>query len=61
MQFCFVPVRGTIDTVFILRRLQEEHNAKEKKMYVCFVDIEKAIDRTRRNVLGRAIWKKGIL
>ena len=28
MQFCFMPQRGTIDAVFILRRLQEEYHAK---------------------------------
>ena len=28
MQFGFMPERGTIDAVFILRRLQEEYHAK---------------------------------
>ena len=32
MQFGFMPERGTIDVVFILRRLQEEHNAKGKTL-----------------------------
>ena len=32
MQFGFMPERGTIDAVFILRRLQEEYDAKEKKV-----------------------------
>ena len=31
MQFGFIPGRGTIDVVFILRRLQEEYHAKEKR------------------------------
>ena len=30
MQFGFMPGKGTIDAVFILRRLQEEHLDKEK-------------------------------
>ena len=30
MQFGFMPGRGTIDAVFILRRMQEEYRAKEK-------------------------------
>ena len=35
MQFGFTPERGTIHAVFILRRLQEEHNAKgRKKNYI---------------------------
>ena len=28
MQFGFMPESGTIDVIFILRRLQEEHHAK---------------------------------
>ena len=30
MQFGFVPERGTIDAVFILRRLQEEYYSNGK-------------------------------
>ena len=39
-----MPERGTIDAVFILRRMQEEYYAKGKKLYMCFVDLEKAFD-----------------
>ena len=34
MQFGFMPERGTIDAVFILRRMPEECHAKGKKLYV---------------------------
>ena len=44
MQFDFMPERGTIDAVFILRRLQEEYHAKGKKLNMCFVDLENAFD-----------------
>ena len=44
MQFGFMPVKGTIDAVFILRRLQEECQAKGKKLCMCVVDLEKAFD-----------------
>ena len=50
MQFGFMPAKGTIDTVFIFRRLQEEYLDKEK-LYMCFVDLEKAFDRVSRKVL----------
>ena len=33
MQFGFMPGKGTIDAVFILRRLREEYLDKEKKLY----------------------------
>ena len=42
----------------ILRRLQEEYLDKEKKLYMCFVDLEKAFDRVPRKVLVWAMRKK---
>ena len=39
MQFGFVLERGTIDAVFMLRRLQAEYHVKGKKLYMCFVDL----------------------
>ena len=50
-QFGFMPEKGTIDALFLVRRLQEEHRAKDKRMYMCFVDLEKAFDRVRRRVM----------
>ena len=55
-----MPGKGTIDAVFILRRLQEEYLDKEKKLYMCFVDLEKAFDRVLRRVLEWAMRKRGI-
>ena len=60
MQFGFMPERGTIDAVFILRRLQEEYHVKGKKLCMCFVDLDKAFDRAPRNVLECALRKNGI-
>ena len=45
MQFGFMPVRRTINAIFILRRMQEEYLAKGKKLYMRFVDLEKAFDQ----------------
>ena len=52
--------KGTIDAVFILTRLQEEYLDKEKKLYMCFVDLEMAFDRLPRRVLEWAMRKRGI-
>ena len=51
VQFGFMPERGTIDAVIILRALKEEYHAEGKKLYMCFVDLEKAFDRLPRKVL----------
>ena len=61
MQFGSMPERGTIDAVFILRRLQEEYYARGNKLYLCFIDPEKVFDRVLRNVLEWAMRKKGML
>ena len=58
MQFGFMPERGTIDAVFILRIMQEEYNAKGKKFYMCFVDQKNAFDRVPRKILEWALRKK---
>ena len=49
IQCGFMHERGTIDAVFILRRMQEECHAKGK-ICVCFVNLEKAFDKARRKV-----------
>ena len=58
IQFGFMPGKGTIDAVFILRRSQEEYLDKKKKLYMCFVDLEKAFDRVPTRVLEWAIRKR---
>ena len=40
-----------IDAVFILRRLQQKYLDKEKKLYMYFVDLEKAFGKVPRKVL----------
>ena len=60
MQFGFMPGKATIDAVFILRRLQEESLDKEKELYMCFIDLEKAFDRVLSKVLEWAMRKRGI-
>ena len=41
MQYGFMPGRGTIDAVFVSRRIMEKFRAKNKKLFFVFVDLEK--------------------
>ena len=59
MQFAFVPGKDTIDAVVILW-MQEEYLAKQKKLYMCFVDLEIAFDKVPRKLMEWAMGKKGI-
>ena len=60
MQFSFMPGKGPIDVVFILGKMQREYLAKQEKLYMCFVYLEKAFDRACRKVVEWAMRKKCI-
>ena len=55
MKFGSMPERGTIDAVFVWRRLQEEYNAEGKKLYKFFVDLKIPFDKVARKVLEWAL------
>ena len=41
-QLGFVPGSGTTDAIFVVRQLQEKYLAVNKRLYMAFVDLEKA-------------------
>ena len=49
-----------IHSLYILRRMQEEFCGREKKLYMCFVDLEKAFDRVPRKVMEWTLRKKSL-
>ena len=60
MQFGFMPGKGTTHALLILRRMQEEFRERKQKLYMCFVDLERAFDRVPRKVMKWALRKKGL-
>ena len=60
-QFGFVPGRGTTDTIFVVRQLQEKSLAANKRLYMAFVDLEKAFDRVPHKVIWWALRKLGVV
>ena len=60
MQFGFMPGKATTDAIFIMRQVQAKNQAKKKKLYYVFVDLEKAFDRAPREVVRWALRKLGM-
>ena len=60
LEFGFIPGRGKIDALFVVRRMQIDHRHEEKILYMCCVDIEMAFDIFPGKMLGRAMRKKGL-
>ena len=53
-QFGFRPKRGTMQAISILRRIQEEGRYKNQKVFVIFIDFEKAFIVSHMKFCGPA-------
>ena len=51
MQFGFMAARSTTNAIFIVRQLQEKYLARNKELWMAFVDLEKAFDRVPGKVV----------
>ena len=58
-QFGFVPGRGTTDAIFVVRQLQK-YLAANKRLYLAFVNLDKAFDRVPMKVIWWALNKLGV-
>ena len=50
-QFGFRRRKSTRNAIFVLRMIMERAIEKQKDLYMCFVDFEKAFDRVRHELL----------
>ena len=50
-QYGFQPGIGTMDPIFIIRQLQEKVSSFTGKLFLAFLDLEKAYDRIPRHVV----------
>lgn len=56
----FRPLRGCQDQIFCLRQAIEKLCEKDKDLYLCFIDLEKAFDRVPRQKLFEILSEYGI-
>ena len=59
-QFGFVPGSGTTDAIFVVRQLQKKYLAANNRLYMAFVDLEKAFNRVPRKVIWWTLRKLGV-
>ena len=54
-QGCFGARRGCVDQIFTLKQIGEKAREKKRRVYVSFIDLEKAYDRVNREALWQVL------
>ena len=60
IQFGFMPGKGTVDAIYIIRGVQESFIENKKNLFIYFVDLEKTFDWIPRNIIEWALRKRNI-
>ena len=51
---------STVDQLYILKSIIEQANRKRKSLYVTFIDIQKAYDKTWQDIVMYTLWQNQI-
>jgi len=51
IQMGFMPGKGTVDAIFIVRQMIEKYEMAGKGLCIVFVDLDKAFDQIPREVI----------
>ena len=52
--------RSTVDQLFILKSLINEAKINKKRLYITFIDVEKAYDKTWKELIMYIPWEKNV-
>ncbi|KAH1255661.1 Retrovirus-related Pol polyprotein from type-2 retrotransposable element R2DM [Glycine max] len=55
-----MPGRSTMEAIYLLRRVMEQYRMAQQDLHLIFIDLEKAYDRVPREILWKALEKKGV-
>ncbi|KAH1225351.1 LINE-1 reverse transcriptase [Glycine max] len=55
-----MPGKSTMEAIYLLRRVMEQYRMDQQDLHLIFIDLEKAYDRVPREILWKALEKKGV-
>ncbi|KAL5192364.1 Germin-like protein subfamily 3 member 4 [Glycine soja] len=55
-----MPGRSTMEAIYLIRRVMEQYRMDQQDLHLIFIDLEKAYDRVPREILWKALEKKGV-